>query len=89
METFRLENYILRAESAFEKNEYLEGMNFSENALGIEPTYAKAHNHMGWFYLYPLEDWSKAEKHLKLALKYDANYGWACCRCGQSRARSG
>ncbi len=75
METFRLHNYILKAENAFENKEYLEGMHFLEDALGIEPTYARAHNHMGWLYLYPLEDWSKAEKHLKLALKYDANFG--------------
>jgi len=75
METFRLENYIMKAETAFEKNEYLEGMHFLENALSIEPTYGKAHNHMGWLYLYPLEDWTKAERHLKLALKYNANYG--------------
>ena len=75
METLKLHNYILKAENAFENNEYLEGMHFLEDALGIEPTYARAHNHMGWLYLYPLEDWSKAEKHLKLALKYDVNFG--------------
>lgn len=77
METVKLENYIMEAESAFEKSEFLEGMSYLENALSIEPTYCKAHNHMGWLYLFQLEDWAKAEKHLKLALKYDANYGGA------------
>lgn len=71
----RLENYILEAETAFEENEYLRGMRNLEDALSIEPTYASAHNHLGWLYLYPLEDWTKAERHFQLALKYDTNYG--------------
>ncbi len=64
-----LERYILDAEKAFEQNDFLEGMRLLEEALTIEPNYAKAHNHMGWLYLFHLNDWAKAEIHLKLALK--------------------
>ncbi len=74
METMVLERYIQNAEKAFEQNDYLEGMRFLEEVLTMEPYFGKAHNHMGWLYLYQLNDWSKAEMHLNLALKYAADY---------------
>jgi tetratricopeptide (TPR) repeat protein len=74
METMVLERFIQRAEVAFEKNDYLEGMRILEEALTIEPNYGKAHNHMGWLYLFHINDWEKAEIHLKLALKYAPGY---------------
>ncbi|MEO9803003.1 MAG: O-linked GlcNAc transferase [Reichenbachiella sp.] len=69
-----LEQYMLEADRAFEQQLYLEGKRYLEDALAEEPTYGKAHNHMGWLYLYHLDESEKAELHLKLALKYAANY---------------
>lgn len=69
-----LERYVLDAEQAFEQQEYLQGKEFLEYALAEEPTYGKAHSHMGWLYLYHLNDYEKAESHLRLALKYAAKY---------------
>lgn len=78
MELKTLENYIISAEKAFADEEYMEGMRFLENVLTIEPNYSKAHNHLGWLYIYHIKDWEKAEKHLKYAIKckpkYDAPY---------------
>jgi Tfp pilus assembly protein PilF len=70
METMALERFVQSAENAFEQSDYLEGMRILEQALIIEPCYGKAHNYMGWLYLYQINDWDKAEIHLKLALKY-------------------
>ena len=70
-----LEQYMFEADRAFEQQLYLEGKQYLEDALAEEPTYGKAHNHMGWLYMYQLDDREKAEQHLKLALKYAANYG--------------
>jgi len=69
-----LEQYVLDAESAFEQQEYLQGRELLERALEEEPTYGKAHNHLGWLYLFQLNEFEKAETHLKLALKYAAGY---------------
>jgi len=74
METMVLERYIQNAEKAFEQNDYLEGMRLLEEALTIEPNFGKAHNHMGWLYLYQITDWVKAETHLRLALKFAPAY---------------
>lgn len=75
METLVIEKYILQAENEFENGNYLEGMGYLEEALTHEPHYGKAHNHMGWVYLFHLNDWVKAEKHLRTAIKYNPNYG--------------
>ena len=69
-----LEQYVLDAEKAFTEKEYLHGKALLENALMDEPTYGKAHNHLGWLYLYHLNDYDKAESHLRLALKYASGY---------------
>jgi len=74
METMVLERYIKNAEMAFEQKDYLEGMRILEEALTIEPNFGKAHNHMGWLYLFQITDWVKAETHLRLALKYAPTY---------------
>jgi len=74
MSTQNFEQYVLDAEKAFEQGLYLEGKAYLDNALAEEPTYGKAHNHMGWFYMFHLEDYDKAEVHLRLALKYAKQY---------------
>lgn len=74
MTTQVLEQYIIDAERAFQSQNYLDGKSYLEDALSIEPTWGKAHNHMGWLYLYQLADWEKAEQHLRLALKYASRY---------------
>ena len=70
-----LDQYILDAEAAFREENFLKGRELLESALADEPTFAMAHNHMGWLYLYHLNDLQKAEQHLKLAMKYSPNYG--------------
>lgn len=69
-----LHQYILDAEKAFEQQEWLEAKGILEQALQEEPTYAMAHNHMGWLYVYWLVDYQLAEMHLKLAMKYAPQY---------------
>lgn len=69
-----LQQYVLDAERAFERQEWLEGKNLLHEALEIEPVYALAHNHLGWLYIYHLTDYALAEMHLNLALKYAPGY---------------
>ncbi len=69
-----LEQYVFDAERAFQKELYLEGKAYLEMALMEEPTFGKAHNHLGWIYLYHLNDFVMAETHLKLAMKYAKQY---------------
>lgn len=74
MTTRVLQQYILDAEKAFERHEWLEGRDLLHEALEMEPVFAKAHNHLGWLYLYYLIDYNLSEMHLKLALKYAPGY---------------
>ena len=74
MSVQNFEQYVLDAEKAFAQELYLEGKAYLEHALAEEPAFAKAHNHLGWLYLYHMVDYEKAERHLKLALKYAKQY---------------
>ncbi|MDH5602894.1 MAG: O-linked GlcNAc transferase [Cyclobacteriaceae bacterium] len=65
-----LQQYILHAEEAFDRQEWLEAEQILKEALAEEPTFGMAHNHLGWLYIYYLCDYSLAEMHLRLALKY-------------------
>ena len=75
MELFALEKYVRNAEAAFERDEYPEGISLLQEALAIEPNYSKAHNHLGWAYLFKVNDIETAEKHLRYALSNGSVYG--------------
>ena len=74
METLMLERYIRDAQLAFKLKDFQEGRRLLEEALSIEPVFGKAHTLLGWLYLFQINDWEKAEIHLKLALKYAPSY---------------
>lgn len=69
-----LEKVILDAERIILDGEYFEGKALLENVLSYEPGSAKVHNLMGWLYLYYLLDDVMAEKHLKLAMKFEPEF---------------
>ena len=69
-----LYQYIIDAERAIEIQDWLEAQHILEQALVDEPTYGKAHNHLGWLFLYHLSDYKRAETHLRLAFKYAPGY---------------
>jgi tetratricopeptide (TPR) repeat protein len=74
MSTHSYEQYVLDAENAFAQGLYQEGKAYLDNAIAEEPTYGKAHNHLGWYYMFHQVDYAQAEVHLKLALKYAKQY---------------
>ena len=68
------EKIIVQAEDKVYEGEVFEAQEMLLNLLTYEPAYAKVHNVLGWLYLYYLEDDSMAEKHLKLAVKFDVDF---------------
>lgn len=70
MATQLLEQYMLEADQAFAQEDYVRGKNILEEALALAPDYGEAHNYMGWLYLYHLNNWEQAERHLALAIRY-------------------
>ncbi|GAB4251759.1 MAG: hypothetical protein Kow0079_05990 [Vicingaceae bacterium] len=45
-----------------------------EDILKMDPTFGKAHNHLGWLYETKYQDYPKAEEHYKKALELTPNY---------------
>ena len=68
------EQYIRKAEKLFEEYMIEEGKMILEGLLEEEPGYGKAHNHLGWMYLYHEDEEEKAEMHLKYSILFDPSF---------------
>lgn len=69
-----VEELFLEADRAFEEGNLAEGKRMLEDILREEPSFGKAHNHMGWLYKTKYQDYKTADKHFRLALKFDPEY---------------
>jgi tetratricopeptide (TPR) repeat protein len=45
-----------------------------EDILAEAPDFGKAHNHLGWLYETKFKNFSRAEEHYKLAIKFSPDY---------------
>jgi tetratricopeptide (TPR) repeat protein len=66
-----IEKYLVQAEKMMLDDRLDDGLAVLENLLYEEPGYSSLHNHLGWAYLYYTENVSRAELHLKMAIKFD------------------
>lgn len=75
MQTTReIEEMFLEADKAFDNGEHTEGKKMLEQILREEPSFGRAHNHLGWLYKNRYQDNGKAEKHYLLAIKFEPEY---------------
>lgn len=70
----RIEKYLLEAEQLIYSNSVEEGLKLMHELLYDEPGYGSLHNNLGWAYLYFTADIVRAELHLKMAVKFNAEY---------------
>lgn len=69
-----IEELFLEADKALDDGNLAEGKKLLEEILNEEPSFGKAHNHLGWLYKTKFQDFKTAETHYKLAIKFDPNY---------------
>ncbi len=69
-----MDPYLVNAEQMMYNNQVNEGLELMNRLLYEEPGYGTLHNHLGWAYLYYTTDTAKAELHLNMAMKFDAEY---------------
>ncbi len=77
-----IERYLAEAERMILDDRIDEGLSLLNNLLYVEPGYGSLHNHLGWAYLYYTEDLTRAELHLKMAVKFDETFGPAYLHLG-------
>ncbi|MBX7095094.1 MAG: hypothetical protein K1X56_10245 [Flavobacteriales bacterium] len=70
----QIEELFLEADRALDEGNMAEGKKLLEEILAEEPSFGKAHNHLGWLYKTKYQDYKTAEKHFRLALKFDPEY---------------
>lgn len=69
-----MEQYMADAERLIVNNQIEDGLVLLNNLLYDEPGYGSLHNHIGWAYMYYTTEVAKAERHLKLAIHFDAEF---------------
>ncbi|MBA4053149.1 MAG: hypothetical protein C0490_00400 [Marivirga sp.] len=69
-----MEKFMTEAEALLVNNQIENGLELLNNLLYEEPGYGSLHNHIGWAYMYYTADVLKAERHLKLAIHFDAGF---------------
>lgn len=68
------EDLLFEVDALISDEKIVEAKDLLFEVLANYPDYAKAHNHLGWIYHYKITNYTKAETHYKLALKYGKNY---------------
>jgi len=72
--TTKIEQIYLEAEADIRNSNYHEAFEKYESILYEEPSYAPAHNSMGWIYKNQFDDYKKSENHFKAAIQADPLY---------------
>lgn len=65
-----VEKLYYKSDALLSEGKYAEAKEVLIELLEEDPTYALAHNALGWIYTHFLLNYEKAESHLKLAIKY-------------------
>lgn len=84
-----MEKYMADAERLIYSNQVEEGLLMLNDMLYDEPGYGSLHNHIGWAYMYYTADVEKAERHLKLAVYFDASFAAPYLHLGNLYIRMG
>jgi tetratricopeptide (TPR) repeat protein len=84
-----LEKYLAEAEQLFYDSRSEEALVILNNLLYDEPGYGSLHNHLGWAYLYYTQDLSRAELHLKIAIRCNESYAPPYLHLGTLYSRLG
>lgn len=72
-----IEARFLDADERIEMGDFREAKQMLEDIVQEEPAYGRAHNHLGWIFMVKLSDFAKAERHLKLAMRYAPDFAAA------------
>jgi tetratricopeptide (TPR) repeat protein len=84
-----MEKYMAEAEKLIYNNQIEDGLLMLTDLLYDEPGYGSLHNHIGWAYMYYTADVEKAERHLKLAIHFDASFAAPYLHLGSLYLRMG
>ena len=68
------EEVLLKVDKLFCSGKFILAKRMLEEVLEEEPGYGPAHYKLGWLYWSRLDDYEKAERHFKLALKFAPQY---------------
>lgn len=70
----KAENLFFEADQLIDEDKIVEAKDVLADLLSEFPDYGRAHNHLGWLYSVKYNNYTKAKKHLELAIKFSPDY---------------
>src|SRR5689334_17551677 len=84
-----MEKYMADAERLIYESKVDEGLVLLNSLLYDEPGYGSLHNHLGWAYMYYTTETARAEKHLQMAIAFEADFAPPYLHLGTLYIRNG
>ncbi len=74
IDDIKLNDMFLEADALIGKGQIGEGQRLLEAIIAEDPSFGRAHNHLGWIYETKLRDYENAELHYRQALTFTPHY---------------
>lgn len=74
IDDIKLNDMFLEADTLINAGKIGEGQRLLEEIIIEDPSFGKAHNHLGWIYANKVRDYEKAEQHYKMSLTFTPHY---------------
>jgi Tfp pilus assembly protein PilF len=74
IDDIKLNDMFLDADSLISKGQIGEAQRVLEAIIAEDPSFGRAHNHLGWIYETKLRDYENAEQHYRMALTFTPSY---------------
>lgn len=70
----QVENLFFQADQKINEGQFAEAKEMLKKAIGLDPKFGRAYNHLGWLYETKFQDYKQAEECYKHALEFSPEY---------------
>jgi len=74
IDDIKLNDMFLEADDLIAKNQIGEAQRILEAIIAEDPSFGRAHNHLGWIYETKIRDYVNAEQHYRMAITFTPDY---------------
>ncbi len=74
IDDIKLNGMFMEADSLIGQSKIGEAQSLLEAIIAEDPSFGRAHNHLGWIYETKLRDYQNAEQHYRMALTFTPDY---------------
>ena len=74
IDDIKLNDMFMEADALIGQNKIGDAQRLLEAIIAEDPSFGRAHNHLGWIYETKLRDYENADRHYRMALTFTPDY---------------